>query len=197
MSNTCQYNIFKTYLSHKLANLSWNFITMMREQCPKTTRCKLCCENVGTSHDVKSLAVLAQKNSRALRREENFHKISCFLPIVFWRSLIAPKISWNQPIFAWICLWEIGLFFSQSIGSPVHYKQSLPLLKFYKFVLTMNELLKLWLCFTKEIVTDYHHLNQFLTDFYLRYCIYIACEQAHLSGLLTGRGRKSQISRDF
>ena len=36
----------------------------------------------------------------------------------------------------------------------------------------MNELLKLWLCFTKEIVTDYHQLNQFLTDFYLRY-VYI------------------------
>ena len=33
----------------------------------------------------------------------------------------------------------------------------------------MNELLKLWLCFRKEIVTDYHQLDQFLTDFYLRY----------------------------
>ena len=33
----------------------------MSQQCPKTTRCKLCCENLGTSHDVKSFAILAQK----------------------------------------------------------------------------------------------------------------------------------------
>ena len=29
----------------------------MRQQCPKTTQCKLCCEKLGASHDVKSFAI--------------------------------------------------------------------------------------------------------------------------------------------
>ena len=41
----------------KLANLSWNLVTTMSTQCPKTTRRKLCCEKLGTSHDVKSFAI--------------------------------------------------------------------------------------------------------------------------------------------
>ena len=142
----------------------------MSEQCPKTTRCKLCCENVGTSHDVKSLAVLAQKNSRALCREENFHKISCFLPIYcFLAKFNSPENFVKSANFSMnLSLRNWPLFFA-IYRKPSALTLSLPLLKFYKFVLTMNELLKLWLCFRKEIVTDYHQLDQFLTDFYLRY----------------------------
>ena len=40
----------------KLANLSWDFITTTSEQRPKTSRRKLCCEKLGTSHDLKSSA---------------------------------------------------------------------------------------------------------------------------------------------
>ena len=146
---------------------------MMSEQCPKTTRCKLCCENVGTSHDVKSLAVLAQKNSRALCREENFHKISCFLPIYcFLAKFNSPENFVKSANFSMnLSLRNWPLFFA-IYRKPSALTLSLPLLKFYKFVLTMNELLKLWLCFRKEIVTDYHQLDQFLTDFYLRYSLW-------------------------
>ena len=43
--NTCRQNIFSTYLGYetfsihrKRPNLSWNFVTATRKQCPKTTR---------------------------------------------------------------------------------------------------------------------------------------------------------------
>ena len=54
---------FETYLGYWgcliAINLSCklSLITTMREQCPKTTRHKLCCEKVGTSHDVKSFVI--------------------------------------------------------------------------------------------------------------------------------------------
>ena len=38
----------------KHANVSWNFIIAMSKHCPKSTRCKLCCEKLSTSHDLKS-----------------------------------------------------------------------------------------------------------------------------------------------
>jgi len=41
----------------KLANLSRNFVTEMCKQHPKTTRGTLCCEKLGTSHDVKGFAI--------------------------------------------------------------------------------------------------------------------------------------------
>ena len=34
-----------------------NFITTMSKQRSKTTRHKLCCKKLGTSHDVKSFAI--------------------------------------------------------------------------------------------------------------------------------------------
>ena len=40
----------------KLANLSRKFITTTSKQRPRTTTRKLCCEKLGTSHDVKSFA---------------------------------------------------------------------------------------------------------------------------------------------
>ena len=41
----------------KLVNLSWNFITVTCEQRPETTRLRLCCKKLGTSHDVKGFAI--------------------------------------------------------------------------------------------------------------------------------------------
>ena len=35
---------------------SWNFVTEMSKQCSKTTRHRLCCKKLGTSHEVKSFA---------------------------------------------------------------------------------------------------------------------------------------------
>ena len=43
--------------SRKLANLSCNFITTTGKQRSETTRRKLCCEKLGTSHDVQSFAI--------------------------------------------------------------------------------------------------------------------------------------------
>ena len=62
--NICWYNILFWNLSlllglfncRELANLSWNFITTTSKQHSKTMSCKLCCEKLGTSHDVKSFA---------------------------------------------------------------------------------------------------------------------------------------------
>ena len=41
----------------KIANLSWNLVTEMCKQCPETTRRRLCCKKLGTSHDVKGFAI--------------------------------------------------------------------------------------------------------------------------------------------
>ena len=65
LSNTCLYNIFETYLNYwgyllpvNLENISWNFVTSEKcKQCPKTTRHRLCCEQLGTSHDIKGFAI--------------------------------------------------------------------------------------------------------------------------------------------
>ena len=114
---------------HKLVNLSWNFITETCKQHPKTTGHRLCCEKLGTSHDVKGFAIgsvlerivverammtSVRKTWKtlvwlALNRSishkvfpENNHKISLFWPI-----------DWNRLVFPWICLQkfrEIWLF---------------------------------------------------------------------------------------
>ena len=52
--DTCLYNIIMKFIS---ANLSWNFVTETCKQCPETTRCRLCCEKLGTSHDIKGFAI--------------------------------------------------------------------------------------------------------------------------------------------
>jgi len=41
----------------KLANLCQNFVTEMYKQRSETTRRRLCCEKLGTSHDVKGFAI--------------------------------------------------------------------------------------------------------------------------------------------
>ena len=46
-----------TYLKFISANLSWNFVTETCKRRPETTRCRLCCDKLGTSHDVKGFAI--------------------------------------------------------------------------------------------------------------------------------------------
>ena len=55
LSNTCLYSNFETCLSY------WGYLlavsSQICEQRSKTTRRKLCCEKLGTSHDVKCFAI--------------------------------------------------------------------------------------------------------------------------------------------
>ena len=54
------WNLFQLlglFTCRKLTNLSWNFVTEMCKQRPETTRGRLCCEKLGTSHDVKGFAI--------------------------------------------------------------------------------------------------------------------------------------------
>ena len=64
LSNTCLYSNFETCLSYwgyllavNSQNSSQNFLTETCKQRSKTTRCRLCCEKLGTSHDVKGFAI--------------------------------------------------------------------------------------------------------------------------------------------
>ena len=50
-------HVCTTYLKLISANLSSNFIIETWKQHPKTTRCRLCCKKLGTSHDVKGFAI--------------------------------------------------------------------------------------------------------------------------------------------
>ena len=57
LSNTCLYNIFETSFSYRGYLLAINLqITETCKQRPETTRCRLCCEKLGTSHNVKGFA---------------------------------------------------------------------------------------------------------------------------------------------
>ena len=73
----------------KLANFSWNYITRTSKQHPKTTRRKLCCKKLGTSHDVKSFAIGSILERFVVKIaisseifSENSHQIDRFLTIV-------------------------------------------------------------------------------------------------------------------
>ena len=44
------FQLLDLFTCRKLANLSQNFVTETCKQHPKTTRCRLCCEKLGTSH---------------------------------------------------------------------------------------------------------------------------------------------------
>ena len=55
LSNTCLYSNFETCLSY------WGYLlavsSQMHEQRSETTKRRLCCEKLGTSHDVKGFAI--------------------------------------------------------------------------------------------------------------------------------------------
>ena len=64
LSNTCLYNIFGTYFSYRGYLLAVNLKIYLRtssleraNNVPETTRRRLCCEKLGTSHDVKGFAI--------------------------------------------------------------------------------------------------------------------------------------------
>ena len=124
----------------KLANLFSNFVTETCKQRSKTTRRQLCCEKLGTSHDVKGFAIgsflerLKEQMITSVRKTqktliwsaqnrwiasetkiclENNHKISCLLPIALWRSL-----PWNFPRICPQKSYKIWLFSLQPIRSP-------------------------------------------------------------------------------
>ena len=49
--------ILGVFTCRKLANLCQNFVAETCKQLSETTRRKLCCENLGTGHDVKGFAI--------------------------------------------------------------------------------------------------------------------------------------------
>ena len=81
-----------------------------------------------------------------------FPQISCFLPFF---GKVSPENFANLANFSPIFLLSFLFVIYQKPCS----NKVCQLLKFYKYVLTINEF-KLWLCFRKEIVTDYHQLDQ-------------------------------------
>ena len=94
----------------------------MSKQCPNTTRQRMCCKKLGTSHDVKGFAIGSFQGCIVVDREnltsvkdtlkmrsifgeicpENSRNITCFLAIVLWQSLPG-KYPRNWPIFPKIC----------------------------------------------------------------------------------------------
>ena len=121
------------FTCRKLANLSQNFVTEMCKQHPETTRRRLCCEKLGTSHDLKALPLvhfwsvllLKEQMTTSVRKTlktlvwsaqiqlisgeicpENNHKIHRFF-IDWFPAKFAPKIPakflQNWPIFPQFC----------------------------------------------------------------------------------------------
>ena len=106
------------FTCRKRVNLSWNFITETCKQHPETTRHRLCCEKLGTSHwlchwfqllkeqimtsvrkTLKTLLWSVQNRSISNKVfPENNQKIGLFLPINFRLSL-PRKFPRNWSIF--------------------------------------------------------------------------------------------------
>ena len=56
LSNTCLYNIFETYFSYRGYLLAVNLQIYLGTSSLKRAN-RLCCEKLGTSHDVKGFAI--------------------------------------------------------------------------------------------------------------------------------------------
>ena len=122
-----EIHVCTTYLKFISANLSWNFVTETCKRRPETTRHRLCCEKLGTSHDVKGFAIgsflerivveranddLCLKNvenagliSQSISSEFSLKittKLAIFYQLLFRRSL-SRKFPGNWPIFLGIC----------------------------------------------------------------------------------------------
>ena len=121
------------FTCRKLANLCQNVVTETWKQRYETTRRRLCCEKLGTIHDVKGFAigsflVLLLKEqlrmtsvrktlktlvwsvqNRLISSEicpENNHKIGCVFTDCFptkFAQKILPKFPRNKMIFPWFC----------------------------------------------------------------------------------------------
>ena len=103
----------------KLANLSWDFITTTSKQRPKTSRRKLCCEKLGTSHDLKSSATGSFLECFVVRIANDLHvsllkTLNTLVKSVQHRSIsgeISPKIPMKSAKFG------IRLFFGKVIST--------------------------------------------------------------------------------
>ena len=75
------------FTCRKLANLSQNFVTEMCKQHPQTTRRRLCCEKLGTSHDLKALP-LVHFWSVLLLKEQMTTSVRKTLKTLVWSAQI-------------------------------------------------------------------------------------------------------------
>ena len=102
--------LLRLFTCCKLVNSSWNFVTEKCKQHPETTGRKLCCEKLGTSHDVKGFAIgsVLEFLERIVveRTAQNGsisnHKIAIFL-LIHLRLSLPSKFSRNRSIFPRIC----------------------------------------------------------------------------------------------
>ena len=117
------------------------FITEMSKQCPKTTRWRLCCKHLGTSHDVESFASGSFLECILLSKERTIILISVketlktlVLSAQKWSisSETALKIPTKSAIFLLffgkVCPWksqEIWLFTSMTYQKPCKYLYNL------------------------------------------------------------------------
>ena len=113
------------FTCRNLVNLSWNFVTETCKQRPETTRCRLCCEKLGTSHDVKGFAIGSVLERTVVERAndglcwkniKNAGLVSA-KPI----DLLKITTKWaffDRLIFGYVCLensGEIGRFFRKFV----------------------------------------------------------------------------------
>ena len=113
------------FTCRKLANLCQNFVTETCKQRSETTRRRLCCKKLGTSHDVKGFAIgsfleriVVDKFALKITT-----KSAVFLPIAYGQvcpenSREIPAKSTDFPRFCPQKSREIWIFFPRIIRSP-------------------------------------------------------------------------------
>ena len=74
------------FTCRKLANLCQNFVTEMCKQSSETTGHRLCCEKLGTSHDVKGFATLVHFWSKLLLKEHMMTSVRKTLKTLVWSA---------------------------------------------------------------------------------------------------------------
>ena len=98
------WNLFQLlglFTCRKLANLSWNFVTETCKQRSETTRRTLCCEKLGTSHDVKGFAIGSFLCSALLLKEQMMISVRKTLKTLVWSAQIAwSQVNWFLAKFA-------------------------------------------------------------------------------------------------
>ena len=74
------------FTCRKLPNLCQNFVTEMCKQRSETTRHRLCCEKLGSSHDVKGLLPLVHFWSILLLKEQMMTSVRKTLKTLVWSA---------------------------------------------------------------------------------------------------------------
>ena len=107
----------------KLVNLFWNFVTETCKQRPETIRRRLCCEKLGTSHDVKGFAIGSVLERTVVERANDglCWKNIKNAGLVSAKPIDLLKITtksafFDRLIFGYVCLensGEIGRFFRE------------------------------------------------------------------------------------